>query len=68
MHNNLEVLFDSDFYFREYNNFDDTASNGVSRGVDRIVAQIFDEFDLDKDGQLNRDEAKAMMQAKLGDK
>ena len=69
MHENLEVLFDPDFYFKEYGSF--TEDSGVvngDQGVAKVVARIFDKYDEDKDGILSRDEALNMMHAEVTDK
>ena len=66
MHQNLEVLFDSDTYFREYNSFVNVSRQPRDLSIDRVIAKIFADFDTNKDGKLLPEEVKEFLKAKLG--
>ena len=60
-HNNIEVLFDSDTYFKQHMSFVETEQSQINLKV----AKVFAEFDKDKDGKLAETETRFFMEATL---
>ena len=56
MHNNIEVMFDSEAYFREYNSFVNDSELSREDYIDKVAAQIISKFDTNSDGMLDRNE------------
>ena len=66
MHNNIEVMFDSEAYFREYNSFVNDDQLSIETYIDKVTAQIISRFDTNSDGKLDRNETQTFMQSVLG--
>ena len=70
-HKSIEVLFDPDFYFQEYNYFSEKGANDLvtrqenSSDNGRIVDRIFDDYDVNRDGKLSKDESKVFIRQYL---
>ena len=45
MHNNIEVMFDSEAYFREYNSFIKDSELSRETYIEKVTVQIFSRFD-----------------------
>ena len=66
MHNNIEVMFDSDAYFQEYNSFVNDSELSRENYIEKVSAQIISRFDTNSDGILDRNETQTFMQSVLG--
>ena len=66
MHNNIEVMFDSEAYFREYNSFVKDSELSRENYIEKVTAQIISRFDTNSDGKLDRNETQTFMQSILG--
>ena len=71
-HKNIEVLFDPDFYFTEYNCFTEKGAgqatgealaNNNANG--RIVDRIFEDHGVNRDGKLSMDESQNFLRQYL---
>ena len=71
-HKNIEVLFDPDFYFTEYNCFTEKGAGQATgealannNGNGRIVDRIFEDHDVNRDGKLSMDESQNFLRQYL---
>lgn len=58
MHKNIEMMVNTKTYFAEHESF-------VNTRVEQVVSKIFEEFDADKDGRLEKEEARAFIQSAM---
>ena len=64
---NVEVMFDSDAYFKEFNSFLEESDLSREIRIEKIILQIWNDFDANNDGKLVKEEVKAFLKTTLGD-
>ena len=64
---NVEVMFDSDAYFKEFNSFLEESDLSREIRIEKIIFQIWKDFDANNDGKLAKEEVKAFLKTTLGD-
>ena len=60
-------MFDSDTYFKEFNSFVEESELSREMHTEKVILQIWKDFDSDNDGKLVKEEVQAFLQATLGD-
>ena len=60
-------MFDSDTYFKEFNSFVEESELSREIHTEKVILQIWKDFDSDNDGKLVKEEVQAFLQATLGD-
>ena len=60
-------MFDSDTYFKEFNSFVEESELSREMHTEKVILQIWKDFDSDNDGKLVQEEVQAFLQATLGD-
>ena len=63
MPHNIEILFDSETYFMEYESFPEVGEemDELSSIVKQIVDDLWKEFDMDGSGDLDKEETRNML-------
>ena len=60
-------MFDSDTYFKEFNSFVEESELSREMHTEKVILQIWKDFDSDNNGKLVKEEVQAFLQATLGD-
>lgn len=61
---NIEIMFDADSYFMEHTFFPEAIDRDEARErfiVDQIVDEMWEKYDVDNSGDLDKDEVRAML-------